>query len=108
MAATVPPEVRTIVQKIAESYAPERIILFGSWAEGRAREDSDVDLLVVKATDERPLDRVRSVRRSFRGTARTLGIDIVVLTPEELEGAIRRRHSLVTRALRQGVVLYAA
>lgn len=35
-----------------------------------------------KATHERPLDRVRSVRRSFRGTARTLGIDVVVLTPE--------------------------
>ncbi len=35
------------VQRIARQFDPPRIILFGSWARGDARPDSDIDLLVV-------------------------------------------------------------
>ena len=36
-----------ICGQIAEEFHPEKIILFGSYAYGRPRPDSDVDLLVV-------------------------------------------------------------
>lgn len=103
----VPPEIRRIVDRIVAGYEPERVILFGSWAEGRARDDSDVDLLVVKKTRDRPLDRVVQVRRAFRDPARSIGVDVLVLTPGEMERALQDGHSLVTRAVRRGVVLYA-
>lgn len=107
MVAPLPGELRSIVERIATRYAPDRVILFGSWAEGRAREDSDVDLLVVKDTDARPLDRVREARRALRGLSRSLGVDVLVLTPKELEDALARRNTLVTRAVHRGVVVYA-
>jgi len=45
---------REVVERIVDALAPERVILFGSYAEGRATADSDLDLLVVT---ERPLSR---------------------------------------------------
>jgi predicted nucleotidyltransferase len=39
---------------------PEKIILFGSYAQGTAHEDSDLDLAIVKETDlpgfKRPIE----------------------------------------------------
>ncbi|MFW5803162.1 MAG: nucleotidyltransferase family protein, partial [Verrucomicrobiota bacterium] len=37
---------------IIEKFEPEKIILFGSYANGTPDEDSDVDLIVVKDTDK--------------------------------------------------------
>ncbi len=36
-------EIQAFSQRIAETFQPERIILFGSYASGQPTEDSDVD-----------------------------------------------------------------
>ena len=41
---------REALARLVELAKPEVVILFGSWAEGRARPDSDVDLVVVART----------------------------------------------------------
>lgn len=46
-----------MVRRIAEGFAPEKIILFGSHARGDATEDSDVDLLVLFREVEEPHQR---------------------------------------------------
>ena len=43
-----------IVERLVQGYDPDRIILFGSHAIGTSREDSDIDLLVVKDEVDRP------------------------------------------------------
>ena len=43
-------ELDRIVQSIRQNYKPEKIILFGSIAEDKLREGSDVDIMVVKDT----------------------------------------------------------
>ena len=45
-----------IVKKIVFGYSPQKIILFGSLAHGTPTKDSDVDLLIIKDTDYRPID----------------------------------------------------
>jgi predicted nucleotidyltransferase len=47
--------IKDIVQKLITGYKPEKIILFGSPAYGAPREDSDIDLLIIKETDTPPL-----------------------------------------------------
>ncbi len=53
----LPPDLREALDQavaaIVEIAHPELVILFGSWAEGTARPDSDVDLLVVADYDKR-------------------------------------------------------
>jgi predicted nucleotidyltransferase len=52
-----------IVQRIVDRLDPEKIILFGSHSRGEAREDSDIDLLVVAETDLPARDRFPTARR---------------------------------------------
>ena len=55
--------IKIIVDKIISEYKPKKIILFGSYAYGTPTEDSDIDLLIVKDTDERPIDRWVEVKK---------------------------------------------
>ncbi|MCX7842868.1 MAG: nucleotidyltransferase domain-containing protein [Clostridia bacterium] len=41
-------EIRIIVSEIAKLYGVERVTLFGSYARGEARYDSDIDLRIDK------------------------------------------------------------
>lgn len=107
MEQPLPEEVHRIVHRLVSDYGAERIILFGSYAEGRAGEDSDVDLLVVKDTKADFYTRVREARRSFRDRTRRLPVDVIVLTPQELDRALAHGNSLLTRIVRRGVVLHA-
>ena len=45
-------QIQAVVQRIVEGYAPDRIILFGSYAYGTPTEDSDLDLLIIKQNAE--------------------------------------------------------
>ncbi len=52
-----------IAEKIKKEYQPSRIILFGSYAYGVPDRDSDIGLLIIKDTQDRPIDRRVNVRR---------------------------------------------
>ena len=49
----------TEVTTILESFGIEKIILFGSYAYGTPKEDSDIDLLVIK---DMPSNEIRDFR----------------------------------------------
>lgn len=69
------------VRRIIEKFDPEKIILFGSYAYGRPTADSDMDLMVVMNTDEKPHKRAISLRKVLKGI--DIPKDIIVKTPEE-------------------------
>jgi transcriptional regulator with XRE-family HTH domain len=93
-----------MTRRIVEGFGPERVVLFGSQVRGRARPDSDVDLLVIFDR----LDDRRATRIAIRQVLSDLPIDkdLVVCSRDE---TIRRGAvigSIVGQALREGVVLY--
>ena len=59
-------EIDVLIKEIASEYQPEKIYLFGSYANGNANTDSDLDLFIIKNTDKRPLERMREVRRLIK------------------------------------------
>ncbi|KPJ70367.1 MAG: hypothetical protein AMS14_10915, partial [Planctomycetes bacterium DG_20] len=71
------PEIDEIARKLVAECAPEKIILFGSYAYGQPDEDSDLDFLVVMDTDLPPLERNLTVRRTIG--PQHVPIDIFVL-----------------------------
>ncbi len=75
----------SIIDKIIEDYSPEKIILFGSYAYGEPSEDSDIDLLIIKNTDKRPVDRWIEVKRIIRDTTRTVPVSPLVYTEKEID-----------------------
>jgi len=95
-----------IVRKIAEGYRPKKIILFGSHAYGNAGPDSDVDLLIVKNTDKRPIDRWVEVKRLLRDTAPTVPVAPLVYTEKEIEERTAMRDFFLAEVLQKGEILY--
>ncbi len=92
------------VERIVKQFAPLRIILFGSWARGEARPDSDLDLLVVLPHVDHKRRATIDILRALNGLP--VSKDVVVTTPEEI--ALRGDMiGLVLRpALREGKVVY--
>ncbi len=97
-----------LVEKIKEKYAPERIILFGSYAYGTPNKDSDIDLLIIKETKERPIDRRVAVRKIVSDPNRRIPFEPIVLTPEELKKRVEIGDQFIKEILTKGEVLYAA
>ena len=96
--------IEQVVQRIVDGYDPDRIILFGSHAKGEALPDSDVDLLVVKTTDDRPIDRRIQVERLLAD--RRLSLDILVYTPEEVRALYAAGSPFIEEVVETGRVLY--
>jgi HEPN domain-containing protein/predicted nucleotidyltransferase len=93
-----------VVQRIVEGYDPDTVILFGSHARGEALADSDVDLLIVKATDQRPIERRVQVERLLAD--RRLPLDILVYTPEEFRALFAVGSPFIEEVVETGRVLF--
>lgn len=96
-------ELNRYVRVLRERYAPERILLFGSMASGNIGPWSDIDLVIVKETSRRFLDRTRDVMELLRPE---VGVDILVYTPEEFEQLKRDRRFVRDEIVEKGKVLY--
>jgi predicted nucleotidyltransferase len=67
--------------KITQAMHPEKIYLFGSYADGKATDDSDVDLVVVMDSELSPHKRNVALKRLF--PRRSFSLDAFVYTPQE-------------------------
>jgi predicted nucleotidyltransferase len=100
--------IKRIVERLVAGYAPEKIILFGSYAYGEPHADSDIDLLIIKATRQRFFERLDTVRRVTTGTHPHIPFEPVVLTPEEIQQRLKAGDQFLSEVLESGEVLYAA
>ena len=81
-------KINKVAQKIAKEYSPEKIILFGSYAWGKPHKDSNVDLFIVKKTDN-----TRNCAREIDSFIfpRIFPMDLIVYTPEQIEKRKKNR-----------------
>lgn len=96
--------IEAVKNRIVETFHPEKIILFGSYANGNPTEDSDLDLLIIQKTDLPKKERrlpIRKVLREFR-----IPMDIIIYTPEEVDYWKNASMAFVTRAINEGKILY--
>ena len=98
------PLVERVVKTIAEAIRPEKIILFGSRAQGTAQPDSDIDLLVIYRGEQNERDLKIRIHRLFQHPE--FSMDLFVLTPEELESQRRIANTLAREVSEHGVVCY--
>ena len=96
-------ELERIVQVIRERYAPEKIILFGSLATEHVHEWSDIDLLVIKRTDKRPIERTMELAGLIKPR---IGIDLFIYTPDEYDLLLKERYSFILNILKTGKTVY--
>jgi predicted nucleotidyltransferase len=95
-----------VVRRIVEVARPDRIILFGSAARGEMTPDSDLDVLVVKSGVDHRRRLAQDIYMNLSGVG--VGVDVIVLTPEDIEAQRDSVGSIVGPALDEGRVIYAA
>jgi len=92
-----------ITQRIVENYEPEKIILFGSVARGETNRDSDIDLFIVKKTNETRRHRGLEVGKLF--LPRDFSLDVIVYTPEEVKDSYQNNF-FIREIIDNGKIIY--
>jgi len=82
------------------------MIVFGSVARGTANDDSDLDILVVKDSDENSFIGGAEARLALYDS--DIPIDIIVYTPEEFKEELSRKYSLAYEAVTTGKVVHGS
>jgi len=100
--------IQQIVEKLVSGYAPQKVILFGSYAHGDPTPGSDIDLLIIKETPERFIDRWVTVRRILSDPKRMVPLETLVLTPQEVSRRLAIGDQFLAEIMEKGEVLYAA
>jgi len=95
-------EVISIIKKIN----PEKIYLFGSYSTSTFDDQSDLDLIVVAPSNDRPLERRLKLRRMLLKYDRRIGLDLLVYTPAEFNMLQEEPSSFVSSVIRQGKKIY--
>lgn len=93
-----------ITRRIVQTSNPEKIILFGSYARGKANADSDLDLLVIVPKAQHLRQESIRVRRALRGLL--VPVDIIMATSEQIRRLGNVTGLVYQSALREGTVLY--
>jgi len=94
-----------VCRRIGADFRADRVILFGSHAEGRAAPDSDVDLLVIMPTDRDPVDESVAIRMAIRPP---FPVDLLVRTPEKIRQRLSIGDPFIRQILEHGKPLYEA
>ena len=89
-------ELKRYIRLLIKHGSPEKLILFGTLAQGELHEWSDIDLVVVEETDLPFYQRLRKIRELIQPQ---VGLDIVVYTPEEFDQLKRIALSLEKKSL---------
>jgi predicted nucleotidyltransferase len=98
---------KDIVGRLNKSYSPEKIILYGSYAYGEPTSDSDIDLLIIKDTAKRHVDRFVEVKKIIYQPGRSIPVSPLIYTPKEIEDRLKMGDDFVAEILARGRVLYA-
>lgn len=95
--------IKTFCAEVAALFHPERIILFGSHAEGRQTPDSDVDILVVMPFTGRGVDKALEILNAVNPS---FPIDLLVRTPEQVEKRLAMGDFFMREITEKGKTLY--
>ena len=91
-----------ITNQIVKTYAPEKILLFGSQSKGNATIKSDIDLCIIVDTN----NKRQLLTELYFGIETEKPIDIIVYTPSEWEDCVNDSTSFAHKINKEGVMLY--
>ncbi len=94
-----------IIQSIIRNYTPQKIVLFGSYARGEAHEGSDIDLMVIKETSKRFIDRIADV---IKLNKTLLTLEPMVYSPLEFETMKKEKRDFIMTIEEEGIEIYDA
>lgn len=98
-------KIKEFGRRIGEEFGAEKVILFGSYAQGTASPDSDVDLLIVAPFEGKSVNKSVQIRLKLRPS---FPVDLLVRTPEKIRQRLQIGDQFIKDILEEGRVLYEA
>jgi predicted nucleotidyltransferase len=95
--------IRALSEQIAREFHPDRIILFGSYAYGTPRPDSDVDLLVILPFEGKPFRQSLAILNRVNPP---FPVDLLARRPDDTARRFAEGDPLIREALSRGRILY--
>lgn len=93
-----------IVNNILSAIRPEKIILFGSRAQGTAGQDSDVDLVIIYSGPLPKRELQITIHKLFPHP--DFSLDVFIMSPEEMENQRFIANTLAREVSEKGIVCY--
>ena len=95
-------QIEKLKRQIIKNYSPSKIILFGSCAKGMYTKKSDIDLCIVKDTND-----IRKLRTDMQlNLEYDIPLDIIIYTTKTWEKYSQDPSSFAYLINKKGVVLY--
>ncbi|MEO8164766.1 MAG: nucleotidyltransferase domain-containing protein [Betaproteobacteria bacterium] len=94
--------IRHYARQVAERFQLDKIILFGSHADGQPQADSDVDILVIMPARNQHDQAVR-IRWELPAP---FPVDLLVRTPQTMQWRLDEGDSFLAEIMTKGKVLY--
>jgi uncharacterized protein len=97
--------IQDLRDRIATEFRPQRIILFGSYANGAPTKDSDLDILIIMKFTGSGSKKAVEILNQIQPK---IPVDLVVRTPKEIKKRLQANDFFLADILRHGRVLYEA
>lgn len=95
--------INNYVKQLIRQFSPDRVVMFGSYASGKPRAGSDVDLLVVMKHRGAAAEQAARIRRTIRAG---FPLDIIVRSPTALRRRVAMGDGFIREILEKGKVLH--
>lgn len=95
-------ELDNIKNQIVNKFNPKEVLLFGSLAKGTFRSDSDIDLCIIKDTD----DKRNLITEIYTAIDCNVPYDIVLYTSDEWEKYKNDKNTFAYSIINTGVKIY--
>lgn len=97
-------KINQAVSILVKYASPEKIILFGSYANGNPQKDSDIDLFIVESKLKNKYKETVRLRRAL--SPLRIPVDIIVHSNKTLKNWGHIPGTLIYNILKEGKILY--
>lgn len=97
-------EILNSILETGKKFKVEKIILFGSYAKGTETRKSDLDIIFIKDTKKRFLDRIYPIFKELAHKVH-IPLELFVYTPSEFK-KMQEESKFIKKAVKEGKVLY--
>lgn len=98
-------QINEVAKTILEKFKARRVFLFGSYANGRANLESDLDLCVIADLNgKRKIEVLREIRREVSQTLNN-PMDILLYEENEFTERAMLKNTLENDILKNGIVI---
>lgn len=96
-------KIERLCSQIVRNFQPEKIILFGSYADGKPNEDSDIDLLIILPFSGRHTEQAVKIRQRIKSST---PVDLIIRTPEEISRSLMLGDIFIKDIFENGKTVY--